>query len=58
MTLGDLATHHSGLPGEAHLAHLGLEMGRGCCAAVKMLQFEGYTLDIERNSLRAADRNE
>src|SRR5215470_15779854 len=31
-------------------------MCRGCCAAVKMLQFEGYTLDIARNSLRTADR--
>src|SRR5215831_6545111 len=30
--------------------------GRGCCAALKMLQFEGYTLDIARNSLRTADR--
>jgi adenylate cyclase len=26
------------------------------CAALKMLQFEGYTLDIAHNSLRAADR--
>src|SRR5258705_13224002 len=25
-------------------------------AALKMLQFEGYTLDIARNSLRTADR--
>src|SRR5262249_31125163 len=31
--------------------------GRGSClAAVTMLQFEGYTLDIARHSLRAADR--
>src|SRR5262249_845387 len=31
-------------------------VGAGCCAALKMLQFEGYTLDIARNSLRTADR--
>jgi TolB-like protein len=26
------------------------------CSALKMFQFEGYTLDVARNSLRAADR--
>src|SRR2546423_9557551 len=26
------------------------------CVALSMYQFEGYTLDIARNSLRAADR--
>jgi adenylate cyclase len=31
-------------------------MAGGCCAALKMLQFAGYTLDIARNSLRTADR--
>src|SRR5215510_2818848 len=31
-------------------------VGRYGGSALKMLQFEGYTLDIARNSLRTADR--
>src|SRR5258708_38975590 len=34
----------------------GRQGGVAGCAALKMLQFEGYTLDVARNSLRAADR--
>ncbi len=35
---------------------LGRKRGIADCVALNMFQFEGYTLDIARNSLRAADR--
>ena len=34
----------------------GPRRGVADCVALNMFQFEGYTLDIARNSLRAADR--